>query len=66
MPKARTHSGAKKRFKITGRGKIMHRITGRRHLLECKSPKTSRRKRKYKILEPGAAKKVTKALPYGV
>ena len=34
MPKQKTHSGAKKRFKVTGSGKIMHEHSNRRHLLE--------------------------------
>lgn len=66
MAKAKTHSGAKKRFKITGKGKIIRRITGRRHLLECKSPKVSRKKRKYKELTGGSVKKVKRELPYGI
>jgi len=39
MPKMKTHSGAKKRFKKTGTGKITHERAGRRHLLESKSSK---------------------------
>jgi large subunit ribosomal protein L35 len=66
MAKAKSHSGARKRFKVTGTGKIMRRVTGRRHLLECKSPKTSRRKRKYKELEPGIEKQIKRTIPYGV
>ena len=37
MPKMKTHSGAKKRFKVTGTGKIMRERAGKRHLLEGKS-----------------------------
>ena len=37
MPKMKTHSGAKKRFKITGSGKVMHRQAGKMHLNEHKS-----------------------------
>ena len=33
MPKMKTHSGAKKRFRVTGSGKIMHERAGKRHLL---------------------------------
>lgn len=43
MPKNKTHSGAKKRFRVTGSGKLMREQTNKRHLLEVKS---SRRKRK--------------------
>ncbi len=43
MPKNKTHSGAKKRFRVTGSGKLMREQANKRHLLEAKS---SRRKRK--------------------
>lgn len=42
MPKNKTHSGASKRFKVTGSGKLMHARAGRRHLLEHKSSKRMR------------------------
>ena len=37
MPKQKTHSGAKKRFKVTGTGKIKKQQAGMRHNLEVKS-----------------------------
>ena len=40
MPKAKTHSGASKRFRRTGTGKIVRQKANRRHLLEHK-PSTS-------------------------
>ncbi|MFA5918962.1 MAG: 50S ribosomal protein L35 [Candidatus Nanopelagicaceae bacterium] len=43
MPKMKTHSGAKKTFRVTGSGKIMHERAGRRHLLERKSSRVTRR-----------------------
>lgn len=43
MPKMKTHSGAKKRFKITGTGKITHRRAGKRHLNEHKPTSRTRR-----------------------
>lgn len=43
MPKNKTHSGAKKRFKVTGSGKILRERAGKRHLLEHKSSKLTRR-----------------------
>ncbi|MEO8829315.1 50S ribosomal protein L35 [Lapillicoccus sp.] len=42
MPKMKTHSGAKKRFRVTGTGKIMREQAGGRHLLEHKSSKKMR------------------------
>jgi large subunit ribosomal protein L35 len=42
MPKMKTHKGAKKRYKVTGTGKVMRRQKGLNHLL---SKKSSSRKR---------------------
>ncbi len=42
MPKNKTHSGAKKRFRLTGTGKVMREQAGGRHLLERKSSKFTR------------------------
>ncbi|HUR11676.1 MAG TPA: 50S ribosomal protein L35 [Flavitalea sp.] len=42
MPKVKTNSSAKKRFKVTGTGKITHQKAFRRHLLTKKS-KTRKR-----------------------
>ena len=39
MPKMKTHSGAKKRFRLTGTGKVMREQCGGRHYLEHKSSK---------------------------
>jgi len=43
MPKAKTHSGASKRFRKTGTGKIVRQKANRRHLLEHKSTTRTRR-----------------------
>ena len=43
MPKQKSHSGAKKRFKITGSGKVMKQQAGMRHHLELKSSRRTRR-----------------------
>ena len=43
MPKQKTHSGAKKRFRVTGSGKIMRRQAGKMHLNEHKPTKRTRR-----------------------
>ena len=42
MPKQKTHSGAKKRFKITGTGKIVRRRAMKGHLMQGKSKKVKR------------------------
>ncbi|MEJ2578247.1 MAG: 50S ribosomal protein L35 [Kineosporiaceae bacterium] len=43
MPKNKTHSGAKKRFRVTGGGKVMRERANRRHLLEGKPTTRTRR-----------------------
>ena len=43
MPKVKTHSGAKKRFKITPRGKVKARHAMRSHILGKKNAKRRRR-----------------------
>ncbi len=43
MPKMKTHSGAKKRFRITAGGKVRGRHSFTSHILEKKSPKRKRR-----------------------
>ncbi len=62
MPKQKTHSGAKKRFKVTGTGKILHERAGKRHLLERKSSQLTRRLTGTAELAPQDAKKVKKLL----
>ena len=42
MPKMKTHSGAKKRFKVTATGKVRARHPFTSHILEKKSPKKKR------------------------
>jgi large subunit ribosomal protein L35 len=43
MPKMKTHSGASKRFRITGSGKIMRQKANRRHNFEHKPTTRTRR-----------------------
>jgi large subunit ribosomal protein L35 len=43
MPKMKTHSGAKKRFKVTATGKVRGRHANSTHILEKKSPKRKRK-----------------------
>jgi large subunit ribosomal protein L35 len=46
MPKVKTNSSAKKRFKVTGTGKITHQKSFKRHILTKKSKKRKRTMRK--------------------
>ena len=43
MPKMKTHSGAGKRFRLTGTGKVMRRRANRNHKFERKSSRLTRR-----------------------
>ena len=46
MPKLKTHSGAKKRFKITKNGKVKYKHANKSHILTKKSTKRKRQLRK--------------------
>jgi large subunit ribosomal protein L35 len=62
MPKMKTHSGAKKRFRVTGTGKLMRRRANKNHLLEHKPTKRTRRLDKDQVLAPGDTKKINNLL----
>ncbi|MBT2476487.1 50S ribosomal protein L35 [Microbacterium sp. ISL-103] len=56
MPKQKTHSGAKKRFKITGSGKLKKQQAGMRHNLEHKSSRRTRRLNQDQVLSKADTK----------
>jgi large subunit ribosomal protein L35 len=62
MPKQKTHSGAKKRIKITGSGRLLREKAGKRHLLERKPSKLTRRLTGTTEVAPSDAKKMKKLL----
>ncbi len=62
MPKKKTHSGAKKRFRVTGSGKLMREQANRRHLFEHKSSRRTRRLALDVAVAPSDAKKIKKML----
>jgi large subunit ribosomal protein L35 len=62
MPKNKTHSGAKKRFKVTGSGKLVKEQSNKRHLLEGKSSRRTRRLAVDQVLSPADTKKINKLL----
>jgi large subunit ribosomal protein L35 len=51
MPKLKTKSGAKKRFKVTGTGKIMHKHAFKNHILTKKETKQKRRLSKKAVVK---------------
>lgn len=65
MPKLKTHRGAAKRFKITGKGKIKRKKACRSHLLTGKSSRRTRRLRQPAILGKTEEAIVKRLLPYG-
>lgn len=65
MPKLKSHSGCKKRFKITARGKVSHKRAGARHLLQGMSASRSRQLRRGDTLSNVQAIMIKKLLPYG-
>ena len=62
MPKMKTHSGAKKRFRITGSGKIMREQANRRHLFEGKPTTRTRRLAADVMASAADTKKIKKLL----
>jgi len=64
MPKMKTNSGAKKRFKITKKGKVVCARGYKSHLLESKSPKRKRGLRGTTVASESEVKKVKRMLPY--
>lgn len=62
MPKQKTHSGAKDRFRITRKGKVLHGRQNRRHLLEKKSGSRKRRLAGKGELSKGDAAQIRKLL----
>jgi large subunit ribosomal protein L35 len=65
MPKMKTHSGAKKRFRKTANGKIRARHAFTSHILEKKSPKKKRHHAKPLILSSHDAPRAKKLLRTG-
>jgi large subunit ribosomal protein L35 len=58
MPKMKTHSGAKKRFRKTAKGKLRGRRANSTHILEKKSPKRKRQMARPVEISPADAKRV--------
>ncbi|HYN29053.1 MAG TPA: 50S ribosomal protein L35 [Dermatophilaceae bacterium] len=62
MPKNKTHSGAKKRFRVTGSGKIMRQQAGHVHKFHEKSPQKARALSRDLQVSPADLPKVKKLL----
>ena len=65
MPKLKSHSGAKKRFRVTGTGKIKHKKAYARHILGSKARGRKRHLRKQTLVAAGDEKRAKKMLGIG-
>jgi large subunit ribosomal protein L35 len=62
MPKHKTHSGTSKRFRVTGSGELVRQRANRRHLLEHKSSRRTRRLDGTVVLNEKDTKRVKRLL----
>ena len=65
MPKLKTKSGVKKRFKITASGKVKAGVAGKRHRLISHNAKYIRQNRGTKVIPDADAKAIKRFMPYG-
>jgi large subunit ribosomal protein L35 len=65
MPKMKTKSGVKKRFRLTGTGKVISTQANKRHGMIKRTNKQIRQQRGTTIMSESDAKIVRKWMPYG-
>jgi large subunit ribosomal protein L35 len=63
MPKMKTNSGAKKRFKVTGTGKVVRSKANKRHILTSKTTKRKRNLRKSVVVNSANMDNMKRLLP---
>lgn len=66
IPMQKTKKSVAKRFKLTAKGKLLHRSPGTRHLAASKSPKQKRRLGRAKTLSETHAVPLKRCLPHGL
>ena len=64
MPKIKTHSGAKKRFKLSKNGKPIRGHAYKSHILNKKTTKRKRNLRKTEVADVTNQKQVKRLIPY--
>ena len=64
MPKAKTHRGAAKRFRLTGTGKVKRSKAYASHILTTKTTKRKRNLRKNTLVDKTNEKAIKKLIPY--
>ncbi len=63
MPKMKTHSGAAKRFKKTGTGKIVRQKANKQHILTKKTTKRKRGLRQADLVQAADVSRVKRMIP---
>lgn len=66
LGKLKTHKGAKRRFKVTATGKIMHAKGMKSHNRRKKAPRTKRQFDRMLRLDKSMEQKVQRLIPYGI
>lgn len=64
MPKMKSISGAKKRFKVTASGKLKRKKAYASHILTKKSPKRKRNLRTATLVDKADEARMRKTIPY--
>ena len=64
MPKIKTHSGAKKRFKLTKNGKVLRAHACKSHILNKKTTKRKRNLRKTTVADVTNVVQIKRLIPY--
>jgi large subunit ribosomal protein L35 len=64
MPKMKTNRGAAKRFKVTGKGKIVRSKAYASHILTKKTTKKKRNLRKGSLVDGANLASIKKMIPY--
>ncbi|MBE6734628.1 MAG: 50S ribosomal protein L35 [Ruminococcaceae bacterium] len=64
MPKIKTHSGAKKRFKLSKNGKVIRAHANKSHILNKKTTKRKRGLRKTAVTDVTNARQAKRLIPY--
>jgi large subunit ribosomal protein L35 len=62
MPKMKSHSGARKRFKKTAKGKVKRQKAFRNHILTKKSPKRKRQLRQDTTVDSADEKRIKRMI----
>ncbi len=64
MAKQKTHSSSKKRFKVTGTGKVKRAQAYKKHILTKKTTKRKRKLRQVVVASDPDAKRIKRLIPY--